>query len=129
MGITVRFVGGPADGRTLAIPDDRPPLRYLIPLPVSLAELVGASLEPTQTRAAEYEPLLQDWRPRRADDGAYLYQHRATPLSPEERRALEDKRCAARAAEEKRAAELDEAWKEIRRERPHFPPDWRGLFS
>jgi hypothetical protein len=121
-------VGGPADGRTLAIPDNRPPFRYLIPLPPSLAELVANPLGAAPVRTAEYEPLLDGGWPRRADDGVYLYGHRAAPATAEERRALEDARREARAAEEEREADMDKAWREIRRERPHFPGDWRDAF-
>lgn len=128
MSIEIRFVGGPADGRTYAIPDEEPPPLYLIPVAPPLSSLFAAPSEPTPTRAAEYELLRQDGWPRRADDGAYLYQHRAAPLTPEERDALERARYEARAAEERRTAETDAAWQEIRKERPHYPADWRDLF-
>ncbi|WP_328336699.1 hypothetical protein [Streptomyces violaceus] len=128
MSIEIRFVGGPADGRTYAIPDDAPPPLYLIPLAPPISDLFAGSLEPSPIRKAEYEPLRQDGWPRRADDGAYLYQHRAAPVSPEGREALEQARREARAAEEQRDAETDAAWQEIRKERPGFPADWRDLF-
>lgn len=128
MGITIRFVGGPADAQTFAIPDETPPPRYLIPLAPSIADLMSSALEPAPTRAAEYEPLRENGWPRRADDGAYLYQHRAAPLTPEERDALEKTRREARATEERRTAETDAAWQEIRKERPGYPADWRDLF-
>ena len=128
MGITIRLVGGPADGRTLPVSNDEPPPLYLIPITPPISDLFTGSSEPTPTRAAEYEPLWQDGWPRRADDGAYLYQHRVAPLTPEERDDLERARHEARAAEERRAAETDAAWQEIRKERPHYPADWRDLF-
>lgn len=128
MSIEIRFVGGPADGRTYAIPDATPPLRYFIPLAPSVADLLTASLDPSPTQKAEYEPQLEAGRPRRADDGAYLYRHRAAPLTSEQRAALAEGRREARAAEERRAAEMDEAWREVRKERPDYPEDWRGLF-
>ncbi|MBR8638563.1 hypothetical protein KEF29_02935 [Streptomyces tuirus] len=128
MSIEIRFVGGPADGRTYAIPDDSPPPRYLIPIAPSVSDLFANSLEPSPIQTAEYEPLRQDGWQRRADDGAYLYQHRAIPPTPEERKALGQARNEARAAEERRGAETDAAWREIRKERPGLPADWRDLF-
>jgi hypothetical protein len=128
VGIAIRFVGGPADGRTLAIPDASPPPLYLIPLAPTIAELLTISLEPGPIQKAEYGPQIEGGLFRVADDGAYLYRHLATPLTPEDRDALACGRAEARAAEERRAAELDETWQEIRRERPHYPADWRDLF-
>ncbi|OUD04726.1 hypothetical protein [Streptomyces swartbergensis] len=128
MSIEIRFVGGPADGRTYAIPDDTPPPLYLIPIAPPISELFpNGRVEPSPIQKAEYEPLRQDGWPRRADDGAYLYKHRAAPLTVEERDALARERAEVRAAEERRTAELDEAWQEIRRERPHYPESWRAL--
>lgn len=127
MSIEIRFVGGPADGRTYAIPDDAPPLLYLIPLAPPIGELFARSLEVSPLQTAEYEPVWENGWPRRADDGAYLYQHRAAPLTAEDRDALARDRAEVRAAEERRATELDEAWQEIRRERPHYPESWRDL--
>lgn len=127
MSITIRFVGGPADGRTLTIPDAVPPRLYLIPLAPSIAELMATSLDPTPTKKAEYEPQWEDSRFRRAADGAYLYQHRPKPVTAEERDTLARSRAEARAAEQRRAVELDATWQEIRRERPHYPGDWRDL--
>lgn len=127
MGIEIRFVGGPADGRTLTIPDDSPPPLYLIPEAKPLAALF-ADPGPSITRAAEYEPLREDGWPRREDDGAYLYAHRPAAVTPEERRALEQTRQEAKAADERRTAETDAAWREVRKERPDFPGDWRDLF-
>ncbi|MGQ5576351.1 hypothetical protein [Streptomyces sp. ECR3.8] len=128
MSIEIRFVGGPADGRTYAIPDETPPLLYLIPVAPSIADLVSSALVPAPTRTVEYEPLWENGWPRRADDGAYLYQHRAVPLTPEERDALERSRREVQAVEERRDAETDAAWQEIRKERPGYPADWRDLF-
>lgn len=128
MSITIRFVGGPADGRTLEIPDASPPPLYFIPLAPSLAELLSASLEPGPIQKAEYEPQFEGGLFRVADDGVYLYRHRVTPLTPEERDALVRGRAEARAAEQRRAAELDKAWREIRKVRPDFPEDRRDLF-
>jgi hypothetical protein len=129
VGIAIRLVGGPADGRSFPIPDEQPPPLYLIPTPPPLAALLAGPFEPAVTSAAEYEPLRDSGWPRRADDGAYLYGHRPAPVTAEERRALEDARREKQAAEEKRAAELDETWDEIRKERPGFPADWRDLFG
>lgn len=128
MSITIRFVGGPADGRTLEIPDASPPPLYFIPLAPSLADLLSVSLEPSPIQKAEYEPQFEGGLFRVADDGAYLYRHRVAPLTPEERDALARGRAEVRAAEERRSAELDEAWREIRKERPDFPEDRRDLF-
>lgn len=128
MSIEIRFVGGPADGRTFAIPDETPPWLYFIPLAPSLADLLSSSLEPSPIQKAEYEPRLERGRPYRADDGAYLYDHRTMPLTPEQRTALAEGRREAEAAEERRAAELDAAWREVRKERPDFPEDWRDAF-
>lgn len=128
MSIEIRFVGGPADGRTYAIPDDAPPPLYLIPLAPPISELFTSPLEPTPIQKAEYEPLRENGWPRRADDGAYLYQHRAVPPTPEERDAVDRARREMRATEERRDAETDAAWQEIRRERPGYPADWRDLF-
>ncbi|MES9522480.1 hypothetical protein [Streptomyces capoamus] len=129
MSITIRLVGGPADGRAIPVSGDQAPPRYLIPTPPPLTEFLSdptAGLTPMPV--AEYEPIHESGWLSRADDGAYLYRHRPAPITPEARRALENARRRAEAAEERRAAELDEAWQEIRRERPHFPTDWRGLF-
>jgi hypothetical protein len=128
MSVTIRFVGGPADGRTLDIPDASPPPLYFIPLAPSIAELMDVSLEAAPARKAEYEPQFERGLFRVADDGAYLYRHRAAPLTPEEREALARGRAEVRAAEERRTAELDEAWREIRKERPHYPENWRDAF-
>lgn len=125
MTVTIRFVGGPADGRTLAVSDASPPLRYLIPLAPSIAEIM--SLDPSPTRVAEYEPQVEGGLFRVAGDGAYLYRHRAAPPTPEERQRAEAARREARAAEARREAEADAAWQEIRRERPDYPADWRTL--
>jgi hypothetical protein len=130
MSITIRFVGGSADGRSVPASGDCPPPLYLIPVPPSLTEfLADPTAGPAPIPTEEYEPIHKSGWPSRADDGAYLYRHRPAPVSPEARRVLEETRRKAQAAEERRAAELDEAWQEIRRVRPHFPPDWRGLFS
>jgi hypothetical protein len=128
MGVTLRFIGGPADGQTFAIPNETPPPLYLIPVAPSVSELVASSLEPAPIRTTEYEPLWENGWPRRADDGAYLYQHRAAPLTQEDREALERARREARDAEERRNAETDAAWQEIRKERPGYPSNWRDLF-
>lgn len=128
MSRTIRFVGGPADGQTTAIPDASPPPLYFIPLATSIAELMDASLDPGPIRKAEYEPQFSDGRFQVGDDGAYLYRHRVAPLTPQERDALARKREASRLAEERRAAERDKIWQEIRQERPDYPEDWRDLF-
>lgn len=128
MSIEIRFVGGPADGRAYEIPDAVPPPLYLIPLAPPLSELFpNGRVEPSPIQKAEYEPLRENGLPRRADDGAYLYQHRAAPLSAEEREALAGEREERRMAEARRNAELDETWQEIRRERPHYPESRRDL--
>jgi hypothetical protein len=126
--IEIRFVGGPADGRTYAIPDAAPPPIYFIALPPSPADLMSSSLEPSPIRKAEYEPQFENGLFRVADDGAYLYRHRAVPLTAEQRAALAEERREARAAEERRVAEMDENWRKIREERPDYPEDWRDLF-
>jgi hypothetical protein len=126
--IVIRFVGGPADGQTQAIPDASPPPLYFIPLAPSLAELMDTSLELSPIKKAEYEPQIKAGRPHLADDGAYLYRHRAVPLTPQERDALAQRREESRAAEERRAADLDRAWREIREERPNYPENWRDAF-
>lgn len=128
MSSRLRFVGGPADGRTLTTSGDDPPPRYLIPMPPSITELLADPLAAGPIPVAEYEPLRESGWPRRADDGAYLYGYRVPPVTRKERQALEQARRDVAAAEEKRAAELDETWQEIRRVRPHFPTDWRDLF-
>lgn len=128
MGIQIRFVGGPADGRAMAIPDETPPWLYFIPLVPSLADLLSSPLEPSPIQKAEYEPRLECGRPCRVADGAYLYQHRVAPLAKEQRTALAEERREARAVEERRATGLDAAWREVRKERPHFPEDWRDAF-
>lgn len=101
---------------------------YHIPLVPSIADLMTSPLEPSPTQTADYEPRLEGGRPCRADDGAYLYRHRAVPLTPQERTALTEARREARAAEARRAADTDVAWREVRKERPDFPEDWRDLF-
>jgi hypothetical protein len=126
--IEIRLVGGPADGRTYAIRDETPPPLYFIPLAPPLSDLLSSSLEPSPIQKAEYEPQFENGLFRVADDGAYLYRHRAAPLTPEQRAALAEGRREARAAEEQREAEMDEGWREIRKERPNFPEDWRDLF-
>ncbi|MFI5992539.1 hypothetical protein ACIBAC_11885 [Streptomyces sp. NPDC051362] len=128
MSLTIRFVGGPADGQTWAIPDASPPPLYFIPLAPSIAELMSTSLELTPIREAEYEPQFEGGLFRVADDGAYLYRHRVAPLTAHERADLARKREESRAAEECRAAERDAAWRQIRQERPGYPEDWRDLF-
>ncbi|MFJ3283664.1 hypothetical protein ACIPMW_00110 [Streptomyces sp. NPDC086669] len=128
MSIEIRLVGGPADGRTYAIPDATPPLLYFIPLAPSMAELLSNSLESSPIQKAEYEPQFENSLYCVADDGAYLYRHRTAPLTPDQRAALADERREARAAEERRAAEMDENWRKVREERPDYPEDWRDLF-
>ncbi|TFI30191.1 hypothetical protein [Streptomyces sp. 4R-3d] len=89
MSITIRFVGGPADGRSYVIPDTEPPLLYQIPMLPPLAEYLAAPLdEPAPIAKADYEPLLDNGWPSRADDGAYLYRHRPGRVTPEDRRSL-----------------------------------------
>ncbi|MEU8642207.1 hypothetical protein AB0C91_09850 [Streptomyces sp. NPDC048674] len=128
MGLTIRFVGGPADGQTSAIPNASPPPVYFIPLGPSIADLMDTSMEFTPIREAEYEPQIEGGLFRLGDDGAYLYRHRAVPLTAGERDALARKREESRAAEARRVAERDEAWQEIRKERPGYPEDWRDVF-
>lgn len=128
MTIEIRLVGGPADGRTYAIPDSAPPPIYFIPLAPSLTNLLSTTLEPSSILKAEYEPQFENGVFCVADDGAYLYRHRAAPLTAEQRAALAEARQEAKAAEERRAAEMDENWRKVREERPDFPEDWRDLF-
>ncbi|MEU0787589.1 hypothetical protein ABZ341_39365 [Streptomyces sp. NPDC006173] len=128
MTLTIRFVGGPVDGQTSVIPDASPPPLYFIPLGPSIADLMDTTLELTPIREAEYEPQFEGGRFRVADDGAYLYQHRAAVLTRGERDALARKRAEAQAAEARRVAELDAAWRQIRQERPGYPETWRDVF-
>ncbi|MFD9075337.1 hypothetical protein [Streptomyces lasiicapitis] len=128
MGITIRFVGGPADGCTHKIPDSEPPPLYLITVDPPLSDLWTSPLEAKPIQKAVYKPLLDGGWLRRADDGAYLYRHQSSPVTPEAREALERGRREARAAKEQRDAELDASWREIRRERPHYPADWRDIW-
>lgn len=128
MTISIRFVGGPADGRTLTIGNDEPPPRYLIPMPPPAVDFLANPAEPIAIPTADYEPLRENGWPRRTDDGAYLYGHQPAPVTAEAREALELARREAKAAEARRTAELDEAWREIRELRPQFPADWRDLF-
>lgn len=127
MGITIRFIGGPADGQLLAIPNETPPPLYLIPLDPSVAELFSTDLDPLPMRTAEYQPQYANGWPRRADDGALLYEHRVPPVTPEERARLEQDRRDAAARERVRQAEFEEGWRQIREERPHYPERWRDL--
>lgn len=129
MSISIRFVGGPADGRTCSIPDERLPPLYLIPAVPPLSDfLASPDADPAPIPVVEYEPVREGGWPRRADDGAYLYRHRVPPVSPEERARLGQARRVAQAVRERREAELDETWREIRKERPHLPEDRRDLF-
>lgn len=128
MSTLLRFVGGPADGRMLAIPAVDPPPVYLIPVIPPLWEMLAASHgAPVATTVIEYELRWSGGKPFRADDGAYLYQQRPTSVRPEDRQAREAARRAARSAETRRAADLDETWREILRERPQYPADWRDI--
>lgn len=128
MGLEIRLVGGPGDGRTYAVLDATPPPLYFVALPPSAADLLSTSLEPTPILKAEYEPQFENGLFRVADDGAYLYRHRVVPLTPEQRAALAEERREAKAAEELRTARVDENWRKVREERPDFPEDWRDLF-
>src|SRR5262245_43737639 len=105
MTLTIRFVGGPADGRTLAIPDTSPPPLFLVPLAPSIAELMDSMLEAGPINTAEYEPQFTGGLYEITDHGAYLYRHRAVPLTAEQRDALARGREEARAAKARRAAE------------------------
>ncbi|MFI5649869.1 hypothetical protein ACIA71_01450 [Streptomyces anulatus] len=127
MSITISLRGGPDDGRTFTIPDAEPPWIYLIPTVPPLADILTDTITPPVSQSTEYELLYQQGWPRRDDDGAFLYQHRAPAQSPEQRSPLGRVRAEARLAEQQRAAGLDAAWQEIRRERPHFPVDWRDF--
>lgn len=126
--MAIRFVGGPADGRTMTISGVEPPPLYLVPNPPPLAEALANPLGLAPIPKAEYVPILECGEYQRARDGVFLYRHRVAPSTADERRTLQEKRRAAREAEERRAAELDEAWREIRRERPDFPEGWRDAF-
>ncbi|MEV3857753.1 hypothetical protein AB0J38_25935 [Streptomyces sp. NPDC050095] len=129
MTIQLRFVGGPADGRTVTIADDYPPPRFLVPQERPLSELWVDPLAPPQPsfHTEEYEPLYENGMPRRADDGAVLCRHRPAAVTSDDRRALDEKRREAQADQERRDANLDETWREIREQRPHYPEDWRDL--
>jgi hypothetical protein len=127
--IAISFVGGPADGETKTIPNLEPPPLYLIPIVPSLAEMLASiDATPTPIPTAEYVPIYEGGHHKRTFNGVFLYRYRVAPPTDDERRLLEEKRRTARAAEEKRVAELDETWQEIRRERGHFPESWRDLF-
>lgn len=127
MSIEIRFVGGPADGRTATLSGDEPPPMYLIPIIPPVTDFLNVHLGPTQIETAEYEPLREDGWPRRDDDGTYLYQHRPAPVTAEQRAAIAQARREAQAAKAARDAEADAAWQEIRKGRPHYPADWRDL--
>lgn len=128
MGITLRFVGGPADGRSMSVPRDEPPPIFLIPVIPPVTDLLTVHLGPTPIEKAEYEPLREDGWPRRNDDGTYLYQHRPAPVTAEQRAATGQARREAQAAESARDAEADAAWREIREQRPNYPENWRDAF-
>jgi hypothetical protein len=79
--ININLVGGPDDGRSIAVPNDVPPLMYLIPIEQPIACLDFDSpldlLQPLRT--AEYRPVADRFgRLSRTDDGAYRYAYRNT---------------------------------------------------
>lgn len=125
MAIRIRLLGGPADGEVFPLLADTPPLRYLVPLRPSLSALLSGDCIPAEHE--EYEPVRRDHHLDLADDGAYLYRHRAKPLTTEQRQELEAGRLKLRAEEERRDRELDETWAKIREERPGYPEDWRDI--
>ncbi|MFE9382411.1 hypothetical protein ACFYMO_04105 [Streptomyces sp. NPDC007025] len=129
MSCTIRLVGGPADGQSHIVSGEMPPPLYLVPTPWSVADLLSAPIEPTPpvTRAAEYEPQHEDGFLRRADDGAFLYRYRVPAVTPEQKDGLQRARAEVAEAQAAREAELDAAWQEIRKERPHYPKEWRDL--
>lgn len=128
MNIAIRFVGGPADGRTMPVSGLEPPPLYVVPNLPPLAEALASPVDVAPIPTAEYVPILERGEYQRTRDGVFLYRYRVAPPTAEERRHLEARRREAREAEERRAAELDEAWREIRRERPDFPEGWRDAF-
>lgn len=79
MSIAITFVGGPADGQLLAVPDDRPPPLYLIPIAPTITELFSNPGELLMPRVAEYEPILEHGRPSFNGEGHYRYRYRGTP--------------------------------------------------
>lgn len=81
MGITITLVGGPADGRSFALPGDTPPPTYFIPIEQPVTALLFGDLDDTPhfLPAAEYEPLLDRGYPSRTDDGTYRFTYRRTP--------------------------------------------------
>ena len=81
MGMTITFVGGPADGRQMAIPNDEPPWTYFVPIerPFVAGLLTLGILDYTPPQAAEYEPLTENGWLSRADDGSVRYRYRGTP--------------------------------------------------
>ncbi|MFE2045720.1 hypothetical protein ACFXAZ_33355 [Streptomyces sp. NPDC059477] len=127
MTITIQFIRGPADGRTLTIPDDEPPPLYLIAVTPPVTDLLADSLDVSLVEKAEYEPLLELGWPRRVDDGAFLYRHRPAPVTQDKRTALDQSRRASKEAEQWRTAETDAAWQEIREVRPDYPESWRDF--
>ncbi|NED31135.1 helix-turn-helix transcriptional regulator [Streptomyces sp. SID8499] len=74
-GVTILFVGGPADGHTLDLNSPEPPLAYQIPMPAPLDAWMTDPLNASPLETAMYEPLLKDGLQRRADDGAWLYEY------------------------------------------------------
>lgn len=128
MSIAIRFVGGPADGRTMPVSGLEPPPLYVVPNPPPLAEALAGPIDVAPIPTAEYVPILERGEYQRTRDGVFLYRHRAASPTVDERRKLEEKRREAREAEERRAEELDDAWREIRKERPGYPESWRDLF-
>lgn len=90
MGLTITLLGGPADGRRVAIPNDEPPPLFFIPIaaPLSFSFDLSDMFEASATRLAEYEPVYEYGWPSRTDDGSVRYRHRGTPepLHPGQRR-------------------------------------------
>jgi hypothetical protein len=83
--MTIALVGGPADGRQFAIPNDEPPFRYYVPIERPLVIDLGSPDPPDFTAClerAEYEPLLVNGWLSRADDGAIRYRYAGTPEPP-----------------------------------------------
>lgn len=126
MASVIRLVGGPADGQSFSLSTEVPPPLFLVPLTPPVSALLSAECRPVEK--AEYDLAWRDHWPDRAEDGAYLYRHRVKPLTAEQRQALETERQRMRTEEERRENLLNQAWKEIREERPGYPEDWRDVF-
>lgn len=81
MGLTITLLGGPADGRTFPIPDERPPYMWRVPLVQPVALLADPS-EYEGPSIADYQPTFKDGHFSRADDGSLIYGYRGMEELP-----------------------------------------------